>query len=220
MGNSPADSDLIEMALAGDSGAFAALIERYRSHVWRTVASVARGPDAEDLAQEAVVRAYCSLRRFRGDAPFQAWLCRIALNAAHDYQRSGWRRRVVGDSPALDAGGASASLEEEAGRRETASRVRAAVAELTAKQRTPIWLHYFEEFSYAEIARLERTAESTIRSRIKAGLKRLHVTLDDLVETLEQTGPRKQNTDDWNSESRGIDEQAGCSIVSKSSQCV
>src|SRR5205807_7455341 len=123
-----------------------------------------------DLAQEAFVRAYSAMRRFRGEASFQAWICRIALNAAHDYQKSAWKRRTV-PSENLDDGAFSAeSPEDEVHRREAARTVQAAVAILPEKQRTPIWLHYFEELSYAEIARLEHTSESTIRSRIKSGL--------------------------------------------------
>jgi RNA polymerase sigma-70 factor (ECF subfamily) len=208
------------MALAGDSGAFAALVERYRSHVWRTVTSVARGPDAEDLAQEAIIRAYCSLKRFRGDAPFQAWLCRIALNAAHDYQRSAWRRRVVQDNGEASAEYVTGSPEAEVNRRETVRRVRFAVAGLGAQQRTPIWLHYFEQFSFAEIARLERTSESTIRSRIKAGLKRLHGSLDDLIDATEETSQPQQIADEWNAEKQNMDETASRSIVQKSSQLI
>ena len=66
-------------------------------------------------------------------------------------------------------------------RRETAREIRAAVAGLPEKQRTPIWLHYFEDFSIAEVAELERTSESTIRARLKAGMSRLFVVLNDYV---------------------------------------
>ncbi len=74
---------------------FAELCEEQRARLWRIAASVARGPEVEDLAQEAIVRAWCGLASFQGEAPFAAWLCRIAVNAAHDWQRSAWRRRVV-----------------------------------------------------------------------------------------------------------------------------
>ena len=89
------DAELVNRAKAGDASAFASLCERHRNRVWRIVASVARGPDVEDLAQEAVVRAYRSFHTYTGEASFAAWLCRIALNAAHDHQKSAWRRRVT-----------------------------------------------------------------------------------------------------------------------------
>ena len=86
---------LVSEAQAGDHRAFVSLCEQHRGKIWRIAASVARGPDAEDLAQEAVVRAYRALGTYLGHAPFGAWFCRIALNVAHDYQRSAWRRRVL-----------------------------------------------------------------------------------------------------------------------------
>ncbi len=175
------DSDLAGRALGGDLDAFVTLCDRHRARVWRTVASIARGPDVDDLAQEAVVRAYCALSTYRAEAPFEAWLCRIALHVAHDYQRSAWRRRVILWDRAPDADPAGAeSPEGVLALRETRRRVRRAVAKLPASQRVPIWLHYFEEFSLAEVARLERVPESTVRSRVRAGLKRLSLCLEDL----------------------------------------
>src|SRR5207247_2587561 len=76
---------------------------------------------------------------------------------------------------------ASTALEGELERRELQSRVRRAVAALPERQRVPIWLHYFEGFALAEVARLERAPEATIRSRVRAGLQRLSLSLDDLL---------------------------------------
>ncbi|MCC2671322.1 MAG: polymerase sigma factor RpoE, partial [Armatimonadetes bacterium] len=119
MGETAPDVDLVSKALAGDSRSFALLCERHRTRVWRIAASVARGADAEDIAQEAVLRAFRALRTYRGNAPFEAWLCRIALNAAHDYHRSAWRRKVTLTEEPRDEGGETAeSAEREVERRE------------------------------------------------------------------------------------------------------
>jgi RNA polymerase sigma-70 factor (ECF subfamily) len=142
---------------------------------------VAPGPDAEDLAQEAIVRAYRALGTYGGDAPFEAWLCRIALNAAHDHVRSAWRRRVLLFDRVPGAAGEGDSLERAVERRELQRRVRQAVTGLPASQRVPIWLHYFEGFTLAEVARLEQVPEGTVRSRVRAGLRRLSLSLDDLL---------------------------------------
>lgn len=181
MGESLSDTDLVGRALAGDADAFVTLCERHKSRVWRIATSVARGPDAEDLAQEVVVRAYRSLRNFQGQAPFAAWLCRIAVNAAYDYQRSAWQRRVTltNDVGADEEDGNN--LEGEVERREVQRRVRAAVATLPDNQRVPIWLHYFEGFTIVEVARLEQAPEATVRSRMRAGLRRLSLSLEDLM---------------------------------------
>lgn len=180
MGDTGPDTELVSKALAGDDRSFALLCERHRARVWRIAASVARGPDAEDIAQEAVLRAYRALRTYHGRAPFGAWLCRIALNAAHDYYRSAWRRRVtLTEEPRPENGETAVSAECEVHQRELQRQVRAAVASLPEKQRVPIWLHYFEGFPLAEVARLESLPEATVRSRVRAGLQRLSLSLQD-----------------------------------------
>jgi RNA polymerase sigma-70 factor (ECF subfamily) len=186
---SGADSKLIERSLEGDAGAFADLCERHRDRIWRIVTSVAKGPDAEDLVQEAVIRAYQSLNGYRRSAPFTAWLSKIALNAAHDYHRSAWKRRVFLAERPPDAEDLS-SLTGEVERREMLRKVRDSVSRLPEKMRTPIWLHFFEDFSIAEIADLERTSESTIRARVKSGMSRLFVVLEDYVGPAADAAPR------------------------------
>jgi RNA polymerase sigma factor (sigma-70 family) len=182
LSESYSDGELVRRALAGDLPSFAALCERHRERVWRIVRSIAPGAEAEDLAQEAIVRAYLALRTYHGEAPFEAWLCRIALNAARDYQRSAWGRRVLLferlPEPAADP---HDSPEGEVERRDLQRRVRQAVARLPESQRVPVWLHFMEGFSLAEVARLERTPEATVRSRLRAGLRRLALSLDDLL---------------------------------------
>lgn len=177
----PSDMELVGRTLTGEREAFAELCHRHRRRIWRVVTSVARGADAEDLAQEAFVRAYRSLRSYRAESPFEAWLTRIAVNAAHDYQKSAWRRRVVSfDDMPEGAAEAACTVDADLVRREVQRRVRAEVAALPERQRNPIWLHYFEGFSVAEISRLENIAESTVRSRVLAGMKRLQKALSSL----------------------------------------
>lgn len=190
---------LLETAMRGDPQSFATLCERHRQRVWRIVASIASGAEAEDLAQEAVVRAYAARRTYRAAASFEAWLSRIAVNVAHDYQRSAWQRRVTLCDQVPERNGEEAeSTEGLAERRELQRQVRRAVAALPSPQRGPIWLRYFEGFSLAEIARLEGASESTIRSRVRSGLHRLSLSLDDVIES--PAGPLK-----WSSETKGCE---------------
>lgn len=172
---------LVDRTLAGDAEAFVELCERHKSRIWRIATSVARGADAEDLAQDVVVRAYRALRTYQGHAPFAAWLCRIAVNAAYDYQRSAWQRKVLLFDHVGNEEETTESLEGEVERREVQRRVRSAVATLPDPQRIPIWLVYFEGFSIVEVARLEGAPEATVRSRMRAGLRRLSLSLEDLM---------------------------------------
>jgi len=175
------DASLIRSAIAGDARAFAGLCETCRHRFWRIVCSVAGASEAEDLAQEAVVRAWCARRTYRADAPFDAWLCRIAVNAAHDYRRSAWRRRVILWQPSpREADHAAEPLDDTVARRDLQRRVRQAVMDLPARQRAPIWLHFIEGYSLAEVARLDGVSETTVRSRVQAGRRRLKAALTDV----------------------------------------
>ncbi len=176
------DSELVALASGGDRDAFAALCLRHENRLWRITCGVARGADAEDLAQEAIVRAWCAIKTCRTASSFEAWISRIAVNAAHDYHKSAWKRRVVftGGSH-VEVVSTNDSLLQVAERREIARRLRRAVAALPQQQCVPIWMHYFEQFSIAEIAELEQIAESTVRSRIQVGMRRLRNALDDLI---------------------------------------
>ena len=176
------EPELLERAKTGDTQAFTQLCEAHRGRIWRTVSCVVRRKaDAEDLAQETVIKAWQSLGSYRGEASLGSWLTRIALNTAHDYHKSAWMRRVQfwkDDRP--DEPDGAASLHEQTERAETQRKVRTAVAKLGEKERVPIHLIYFEEYSIAEVARLEGVPESTIRSRVKVGLKRLSGELGKL----------------------------------------
>ncbi len=184
MSKSQIDDDRGGTAITGDRLAFARLCEEHRDRLWRVVASVARGSDADDLVQEAIVRAYAARHTYRSDAPVEAWLCRIAVNAAHDYRRSAWRRRVINWSSWTGQSEPAGSVEDDAAHRDLCRQVREAVAGLPEPQRVPIWLHYMEGFTLTEIARLEGVQESTLRSRTRAGLKRLEGKLRGLVDIL------------------------------------
>src|ERR671918_2683145 len=92
-----ADSELISRAAGGDPTAFQALVERYRSMVYRVAyQSAGNHHDAEDIAQEVFIKVYRSLDRFRQDAQLTSWLYRIAMNACIDHRR---RQLPAGSAP-------------------------------------------------------------------------------------------------------------------------
>ncbi|MDR0814809.1 MAG: RNA polymerase sigma factor [Bacteroidales bacterium] len=82
------DINFVERTLAGDTEAFSALVERYRSMVFSIIVRIVpRQQDAEDIAQDVFVKAFSSLTRFRGEARFSTWLCRIAYTTAVSHSR-------------------------------------------------------------------------------------------------------------------------------------
>src|SRR3954453_9135995 len=78
------DDQLVRAALGGDLHAFERIVERHRELVLRVAARIVGDDDAEDVAQDAFLRAYHRLGRWRGDAPFRVWLLQIAHNSAID----------------------------------------------------------------------------------------------------------------------------------------
>ena len=133
------ENELLNRARKGDTEAFAQLCEAHRGRIWRTVSSVVRRKaDAEDLAQETLIKAWQAMGSYRGEASLGSWLTRIALNTAHDHQKSAWMRRVCfwkDDRP--DEPDGALPIPEQAERQEQQRRVRTAVARLGEKERTP-----------------------------------------------------------------------------------
>src|SRR3954462_5514916 len=80
----PSDQQLVQAALSGELRSFEILVERHRDVVLRVAARIVGDDDAEDVAQDAFLRAYHRLRPRRGEAPFRAWLLHIARNSALD----------------------------------------------------------------------------------------------------------------------------------------
>ncbi len=174
------DAELIRLARRGDVRAYETLVERYRDVAFRTAYVVARSSaDAEDATQEAFVKAYYALDRFREDGEFRPWLLRIVTNEARNRTRSGRRRealalRVAGDRPS----GASAQAPEEAAvSAETTRMLVAAVASLPERDRLVVSYRYLLELSEAETAAALGLRRGTVKSRLSRALDKLRARL-------------------------------------------
>jgi RNA polymerase sigma-70 factor, ECF subfamily len=170
------DAELIGLARRGDVNAYEALVERYREVAFRTAYLIARGSaDAEDATQEAFVKAYYALGRFRPDAPFRPWILRIVANEARNRRRSARRReslalRLAEDRPS----GASAQAPEAAVvGAETARALLAALARLPERDRLVVSYRYLLELTEAETASTLGVRPGTVKSRLSRALDRL-----------------------------------------------
>jgi len=175
------DRALIELCLAeGESaqGCFRELYGRYCGMVWRICAAVLPSPeDADDAAQEAFVKAFLSLSRFRHEASFGTWLARIAENAALNVRRS-----LRAHEPLLDPAAAPGDPASEAERRERALRVMQAIHMLPPAQRTLVTLREIEGLDYAAIARERGCSVGTVRSQLHVARRALRLNLRLLFE--------------------------------------
>lgn len=157
-GSDSEDEDgIIARCLAGERTAYAVLVERYKNLVHDLVyRMVGDAEEAEDIAQDAFVRAYLSLRRFRGASRFSTWLCRIALNRCRDVLR---RRKhevgfVEGRGGELDLSALKDERETPPTaleRREREQVLRRALARLPVKYREAVALRHIEGLDYGEI---------------------------------------------------------------------
>lgn len=166
----------------GDRAAYDYLVSKYLARVVAIAYGVVRNPhDAEDLAQEAFVKAYQGLGRFRVGEPFGPWVYRIVTNAALDVlkHRTKFRHEELADDRAAPRRD-NAELPAMSG--EISRRIDRALNELPEMQRIVARLHLIEEFEHPEIAAMMGVSEGTIRSHLSLARRKLRETLADLYE--------------------------------------
>jgi RNA polymerase sigma-70 factor, ECF subfamily len=174
------DVELIERAKQGNVDAYGELVRRYQHDARRTAAAIAGVSVADDAAQEAFVRAFGFLHRFRSGAPFRPWLLAVVANVARNQTRSSqrWTRavRAPGERglPATNA----PSAEEEALSRRRDGTVRAALDSLPLRYRDVVACRYLLDLSEAETAQVLGIARGTVKSRLSRALDRLERQLD------------------------------------------
>jgi len=156
------------------------------SKYFRRVASIAFGivrnrHDAEDLAQEAFVKAYRSIGRFRTEDPFGPWISRIVTNLSLDVMkhRRKFRHEEIDES---EPAARRDSAELPATRNELAARIDAAIEELPEMQRLVARLHLVEELEHGEIAAATGLSEGTVRSHLWHARQKLKEKLADLYD--------------------------------------
>jgi RNA polymerase sigma-70 factor, ECF subfamily len=99
----PSDSELIQSVLQGDANSFEPLIKRYQNRVFATARRYARQQDeVEDIVQEIFIKAFTKLSSYRGDAPFEHWLMRLAVRTCYDFLRAHQRNRETAFSQITD----------------------------------------------------------------------------------------------------------------------
>jgi RNA polymerase sigma-70 factor (ECF subfamily) len=176
MGDREADQALVERVQAGDKQAFGLLVGKYQRKLLRLVSRLVRDPaEAEDVAQEAFIKAYRALPSFRGESAFYTWLYRIGINTAKNWLIANGRRA----SSASDIDSAEAENYGEGDllrdvdtperllmSKQIANTVNAAMADLPDELRTAITLREIEGLSYEEIAQVMDCPIGTVRSRI------------------------------------------------------
>lgn len=168
----PSDAELIAATRSGDEASFEPLAARYSPRIFATARRYARREsEVEDIVQEVWIKAYQKLNSFRGDAPFEHWLMRLAVRTCYDFLRAHQRNRETSfsaltepetdwlESYVKDPGTAD---ETAAAARELVNRV---LAELSPADRLVITLLEIEERSVKEIAALTGWSVALVKVR-------------------------------------------------------
>lgn len=171
---SDTDQQLVQRAQRGDLRAFDLLVLKYQGRIAALVSRyVSDAGEVEDVTQEAFIKAYRALGKFRGDSAFYTWLYRIAANAAKNHLVAKGRRpgadATIEDAEGFDEGGLlseSASPEALAMGEELAEVVESALNELPDELKAALMLREFDGLSYDDIADVLGCPVGTVRSRI------------------------------------------------------
>jgi len=169
------DQQLVDRVFKGDKHAFDLLVLRYQHRILGLIGRFIRDPaEVEDVAQEAFIKAYRALPKFRGDSAFYTWLYRIAINTAKNHMVARGRRPPATDIDIEDAefmehntaltdiGSPEANQEKDDLQRV----INQAIEDLPEDLRTAFTLREFSGLSYEEITEIMGCPVGTVRSRI------------------------------------------------------
>ncbi|MDD5276706.1 MAG: RNA polymerase sigma factor RpoE [Methylovulum sp.] len=185
------DEELVARVQQGDKKAFDLLVIKYQHRIVQLVNRYIKDPsEAQDVAQEAFIKAYRALGNFRGEAAFYTWLYRIAINTAKNYLVARTRRNTqyeqdiqeaekIENAPQLQD---MESPERQLLNDEIIETIKAAIASLPEEMRTAIMLREFEGMSYEEIAVAMDCPVGTVRSRIFRAREAIDSKLSPLLE--------------------------------------
>jgi RNA polymerase sigma-70 factor (ECF subfamily) len=190
-GADQSDLELVRRVQRGERGAFDLLVLKYQHKVVKLVARMLRDPaEAEDVAQEAFVKAYRAIGSFRGDSAFYTWLYRIAVNTARNTMASRQRRPL--DYEADLSENEQSAVESRMRHGDTPeavalsdeihSTVNEAIGALPEDLRTAIILREVEGLSYEEIAEAMDCPVGTVRSRIFRAREAIDRSLKPLLD--------------------------------------
>ncbi len=185
------DWALVQRVQAGDVRAFDVLIQKYRERLFAIIYNLtANREDASDLAQEAFIRAFRSIQRFKGDSSFFTWLYRIAVNASLTHLKRTRMRRFFSFETLSEEVSQSELAEILADKlhadkptliKELQEKLNEALQRLSLNHRTVVILFEIEGLSHQEIAQVMDCSEGTVRSRLHYAKQQLQSYLQDYL---------------------------------------
>ena len=182
-------------ASGGDAGAFRHLVREHSGLVYRVALRILGPQDAQDASQEAWIRAWRNIEKFRGDSAFSTWLYRITVNTCLSVRRKESRRKereYSGDElPFLpEARGGDADPEAVALSTQQREELMAALEHVRAEHRAALVLRHMEGLSYAEIAQILDVPDGTAKGWVSRGRASMLVALTEQRQDDREAGER------------------------------
>jgi len=187
----PDELTLVRRARQGDLGAYDELVRRYQERIYATVYHMTSNhEDANDLAQEAFIKAFHALKSFKGGSSFYTWVYRIAVNKAINFlkQRKNRIQLSLDDldvnaehDPDLVALISDKTPRRETGLAELQEKLNAAMQKLSEPHRLVVTLHDVQGLSHEEIAQIMECNIGTVRSRLFYARQQLQAYLSDYL---------------------------------------
>jgi RNA polymerase sigma-70 factor (ECF subfamily) len=169
-----ADKDLVFQSQNGSVAAFETLIRQHQAMIHAlTFRMTGSSADAEDLAQEAFIRAYEQIGRFNGGAKFSTWLYSIAVHACLNWRRDEARRFQAHSACAREIFAQQTGAAISTAQNQMAQQAQAALLKLPARQRAAIVLTIYDGLNHAEAAKVLRCPETTVSWRVFTAKRKL-----------------------------------------------
>jgi len=185
------ESELVKRARRGDLGAYDDLVRRYQERVYATVYHMtANHEDANDLTQDAFIKAFQALKSFKGGSSFYTWVYRIAVNKTLNFLKSRKHRTAYSlndldfnaeNNPDLVALISDKTPRREAGLTELQEKLNEAMQQLSEQHRLVVTLHDVQGLPHEEIAQIMDCNVGTVRSRLFYARQQLQGYLDDYL---------------------------------------
>ncbi len=171
------DDELVRATQKGDRDAFGRLVERYQRDIYRLCYRYVNDPqDASDMAQEAFLKAYRAIGRFRGDSRVSTWIYRIAVNTCLNFRAA---RRPEGEALPDSLPARPVELSERIDAGLLGRRVRAAVELLPEKQRATLILKIYHDLSHREVASILGSTVGTMKANLFHALRNLRRIVEE-----------------------------------------
>lgn len=185
------DWALVQRVQNGEVSAFNQLVQKYRQSLFSIIYNMTGNrEDATDIAQEAFIKAFQSIKQFRGQASFYTWIYRIAVNSSITFIKRAKKQRFINyetidetlvSSDILEYFTAKTKTEKGALLKELQEKLNEALQKLSPKHRIVVILHEVEGMNHKEIADITKTSEGTVRSRLHYAKKMLQAYLQEYI---------------------------------------